>query len=100
MYTITITGTTRERVVDSGDEYIAVSAEIQKDGETVAKRRFGFLFDSTEDHIRTTLSRVLEAYIRDQELAKDTERSEKLNANADALEAKLAGMVVEHESNQ
>jgi hypothetical protein len=97
MHTITITGSTRERVVDSGEELIAVLAVIQNDGETVAERRLGFPLDATEDHIRDELAKVLAAFVRDQEIATATQRSEELNTHADDVQANLEGVTIEHE---
>jgi hypothetical protein len=98
MHTITITGTTRERVVDSGQELLAVGVAIENDGETIAERVLGFPLDATEDAIREELAKVLAAYVRDIEIATQTQRSEQLNASADELQAKLEGMTIEHES--
>lgn len=98
MHTITITGTTRERVVDSGQELLAVGVAIENDGVTVAERVLGFPLDTSEEQIREELAKVLAAFVRDQEIATETQRSEELNANADELQAKLEGMTIEHES--
>ncbi|HEY0141288.1 MAG TPA: hypothetical protein VGF48_10350 [Thermoanaerobaculia bacterium] len=100
MYTITITGTTRERVVDSGEEQLVVAAAIKKDGRVVDLRNLGFPLDKSEDEIREELAKVLAAYVRDQEIATQTQRSEELNANADELKEKLEGMSIEHASEQ
>lgn len=97
MHTITITGSTRERVVDSGEELIAVAVVIQNDGETVAERRLGFPLDTTEDQIRDELAKVLSAFVLDQEIATATQRSEELNAHADEVQANLEGVTIEHE---
>jgi hypothetical protein len=100
VYTITITGTKRERVVETGQELLAVGVAIEKDGETVAERVLGFPLDSTEDAIGEELAKVLAAFVRDQEIATQTQRSEELNTNADELQGKLEGLTIEHESDQ
>jgi hypothetical protein len=96
MYTITITNTTRGRVVDTGTDFI----DIQKDGETVAERKLGFSLDATAKQIRAELQAVLAAYVRDQEIAAETQRSEEQNAHAHEVQADLEGMTIEHESVQ
>lgn len=100
MYTITITGTARERVVDTGQELIVVSAIIEKDGESVTEKRLGFSLDATEDAIRDELGKVLAAYVRDQEIATETQRSETMNAQADEVQKNLEGLTIEHEPVQ
>ena len=97
MHTITITGTTRERVVNSGQELLAVGVTIDSDGDTIAEHVLGFALDTSEADIREELAKVLTAFVRDQEIATETQRSEELNANADELQAQLEGVTIKHE---
>jgi hypothetical protein len=97
MHTITVISSSRGRVVETGEEFIDVAAEIRQDGETVAERRLGFPLETTADEVREELSKVLSAYVRDQELASQTQRSEELNTHADEVQQELEGVTLEYD---
>jgi len=99
MHTITVISSARGRVVETGEEFIDVAAEIREDGQPVAERRLGFPLDTSADAIREELAAVLSAFLRDAEIAAETQRSEELNAHADEVQQELAGMSIEHGSS-
>lgn len=98
MYSISIRSTNLDRVVETGAEFVDVEAAITKDGETIAIKRLGFPLSTSRDEVQAELSNVLSAWLRDQEIAAETERSEAEHANAAEVQKSLEGMTI-NESN-